>query len=324
MGVGAKLKTLQDHTDKKSRPGANQSGEACRVEVDQKPTGRKATGQKGDACPLQQAPLRTHVETSTPMLDSTRAKAIKGRVSPFLMKLRKLIAWRYGNHFLPDSDDGRALLIAMLHFGLSDETALTDAPWLDASDLKKLRRCAYPLTLQQTGPLIGLTADEAIHCRIFFTSPVGISAEAYQDRLDAIRKAKAARRQQRLRNDRAMIRHTAARDDALIRILKLADNRCLTAARIVTKAEKCEAFRTPNGRWPQRSSLRKMVHRVLNALEAAGQITMRIRPGKRGMVAVVHLIDHEATDPKTDADRDMQRYGFCHGDSVTAVFQAKS
>ena len=38
--------------------------------------------------------------------------------------LYELCSWRYGDDDLPDSDNGRAMLIALLRFGMSDGDAI--------------------------------------------------------------------------------------------------------------------------------------------------------------------------------------------------------
>ena len=44
-------------------------------------------------------------------------------------RLQKLCRLRHSNHFIPDDDDGRAMLTPLLRFGLTDASAIEDAPW---------------------------------------------------------------------------------------------------------------------------------------------------------------------------------------------------
>ena len=55
------------------------------------------------------------------------------------LRLYKLCQMRFGNHFLPDNDDGRAMLTALLRFGMTDDSAIRDAPW-SVSELPTLKR----------------------------------------------------------------------------------------------------------------------------------------------------------------------------------------
>jgi hypothetical protein len=74
-------------------------------------------------------------------------------------KLDKLTRHRYGNNFLPEDDNGRDMLTALLVFGLSDDSAIESAPWCGA-ELPALKRRARCIKWKDVGELIQLTLAE--------------------------------------------------------------------------------------------------------------------------------------------------------------------
>ena len=62
-------------------------------------------------------------------------------------RLLNFFRTEHGNHYLADSAEGRAGLMALLRFGLQDDTAAESAPWLEPGELRKLRRAARSVRL---------------------------------------------------------------------------------------------------------------------------------------------------------------------------------
>jgi hypothetical protein len=223
-------------------------------------------------------------------------------------QLGALTRHRHGNHFLPDNNEGRAMLVAFLSCRLKDDDAKQRAPWITDSDLENLKSEASGIELKQLGKLIGLTWDERIACRVYFLRASDITQEEANRRQAERNRENERKRQKEHRESMVKMRHyTSKRDDAVLRMLKMLPRIPLSAgldplsgwtpvSALVKEARRCDAFRRPDGR--QQTNLRVPVHRVLKVLEANGQIEMTERPGPRGMVMLVRLVDLEC--PKDD------------------------
>src|ERR1700761_3814186 len=94
-------------------------------------------------------------------------------------KLGKLTSYRYGNHYLPDNAEGRAMLLAFIFCGLKADDAKERAPWLSDDELEALQLEARCLTLNGIGAMIGLRYEERMDCKLFFLAACDITpAEA--------------------------------------------------------------------------------------------------------------------------------------------------
>jgi hypothetical protein len=248
--------------------------------------------------------------------------AYKRRNAAWRGLLGKLTKRRHGNHYLPDDNRGRAMLVAFMRCQLMDDDAKERAPWVTDDELKKLRRKARRLTLEQIGTLISLTYAERMACRVFFLPACDITREEALRRQAERNRENARKRQAKLRESKMTMRHTSERDDAVLRMLTMLPTTTLggwTAASVLVKeAKRCDAFRRPDGRRQRDSAMRKAVHRVLETLKAHGQIETTEQPGARGMVTLVRRVDME-NGPK-NAERD----GFCHGGNVAASKRVKT
>jgi len=102
-----------------------------------------------------------------------------GLASIYRTRLRKLCQdSRYGTHFLPPDDGGRAMLLLLRRLGLTDEGAMEDAPcWLDAAELPKLRREAWTVKWNTFGQMIRLTYDEYETFKLWWFTPSDIPPE---------------------------------------------------------------------------------------------------------------------------------------------------
>jgi hypothetical protein len=205
----------------------------------------------------------------------------------YRVKLRKLCQMRYGNHYLPDNDDGRAMLSALLCFGLTDESASEDAPWC-AAELPALKRKARRLKWRDAGKLISLTFNEWFDAKLWILRPI----DKTEAELDAWRKERRkeswSKSQQKARKKKERMLAKAAtyppREAAILEML-LSHKQIipLTVCDLTRLAKKSEAFRRPGAptrlKGPQPSdivrSVRTVVHRVVKRLEAKGVITRR-------------------------------------------------
>ena len=100
------------------------------------------------------------------------------------------------------------------------------------------------------------------------------------------------------------MKHTSKRDDAILEMLRTLPKPLvyqsgsaplkgwMPVSALMKEAQHCRAFCRPDGQlmW---ASLRKPVHRVLETLEASGQIETTLLPGIRGMVMYVRLAARE-------------------------------
>ena len=136
-------------------------------------------------------------------------------------KLTKLCTMRYCNHWLPNNEDGRAMLTALLCFGLTDDGALADAPW-SAAELPALKRRARRLKWRDVGKLINLKYSERETCGLWVLD-CDVSRKEVQRRQAEKRKRLEAERKKRKRAERSDEREamhaTPDRRDAIMRIL---------------------------------------------------------------------------------------------------------
>jgi hypothetical protein len=257
--------------------------------------------------------MQSDTKCQVPSKVETIAKH-KKRNAAWRGKLGKLTEQRYHNHCLPDDAKGRAMLVAFLRCRLSVDDAKARAPWVTDSELKELQRVASELKdIKQLGKLIGLTWAERMACRVYFLPACDVTPlEA--DRLQADRdRENASKRQARFRESKMTTRHTAKRDDALLRMLATLPTPLsgpIPVSALVKEAKKCDAFRRPDGR--RLRNLRDAVHSVLKTLKAHGQIEMTEQPGAYGMVTMVRLVELETVR------KNAQRYGFSDGRAVDA------
>jgi hypothetical protein len=102
-------------------------------------------------------------------------------------KLLKLASARWGNHYMPDNDDGRAMLTALLHYGLTDENAAEHAPWCGPDEFARLKRNAQRIEWKgsgkQIGKLICLTFIEWKAAKLWAMRPI----DKTEKELDAFR-----------------------------------------------------------------------------------------------------------------------------------------
>ena len=223
----------------------------------------------------------------------------------YLGQLGRLNSYRHGNHFVPENDEGRAMLMAQLRCRLQDDDAKERAPWITDAELVALKRQAKKLDFKKIGELVGLKHLERWHddVKMFSWPSCDISPEEAA-RFKAERDRENARkRQARKRESIVKMRHTDKREEAVMRMLRNLPKEPLSGgldpmsgwtrvSALVKEAENCNAFRRPDGQrmW---ASLREPVHRVLRTLKANGQIEMALQPGQRGMVAYVRLAARE-------------------------------
>lgn len=136
---------------------------------------------------------------------SIKQRIPKCKLNPILLaKLQKLCRLRWCNHFLPDTDTGRAMLIALLRFGLADENAIECAPWCEAAELATLKRRARRIGWRDVGKVIGLTFKEWKRAKLFILRPVDASESDIEAWREERRKVSARDRQAKRREKQKM------------------------------------------------------------------------------------------------------------------------
>jgi len=236
--------------------------------------------------------------------------------------LFKLCRMRHGNNFVPDSAEGRNLLKALLRCKLGGEAAMAAAPWLEPAELLALQRTARRLWLHDIGKLVHVTYDERQRGSLWVLRPCDVPWDEVQRQrrersVKADRERKRKKRQEQ-RERREMIANTPRREDAILLMLSTTDwmpvsemvRRARTLRRIrhgeLYRRGTIEAFRAFGG--GALSSLRKLVHRTLDRLEALGSVETDLRQGTRGL---------ERFARKVDLEGGLRPDGFRHRDSVT-------
>lgn len=241
----------------------------------------------------------------------SKQQAAKKTLEVYRRQIFKLCNMRFGNHFVRDSDDGRALLTALLCCLLGDDVAMQAAPWLERDDLQAMRRNARRLRPRQIGPLLGVTDAERKLGKLWLLRPCDkpwreVQREASERRDKADRERKRRKRLEQ-REERLMMQRTNKRDDAIMRMLT---TDWIPVSALVREAGDCRAFRRPDGRLIRPNGLRKLVHRTLKMLAEHGAVETILRKGPHGLVCLARKID---TEGGLSAD------AFWDGDSVTAV-----
>jgi hypothetical protein len=221
-------------------------------------------------------------------------------------KLKNLCRLRFEQEYgayslLPNNDEGKALLTALLRFGLTDEKALKDAPWCKA-DLTKLKRQARRMKWRDdVGKLIGLTFAEWKEAKLWILRPIDASEQDIEDWRKEQRKNNDAERKRKKRDkdreEREATRQSNKRNDTVLRMLKAekvfpAFGGWTTISALVKQARKCVAFRCPNGSPPR--GLRVLVHRTVKRLEALGLVETKLIAEKHGKVLYVQKTNLEA------------------------------
>jgi hypothetical protein len=211
-------------------------------------------------------------------------------------RLARLCNQRFGNHVLSNDDTGRAMLTALLRFGLTDDSANECAPWCETK-LPKLKRQARRMKWRDVGKLIGLTTDELVTFNLWITRPADKSPEQYEQWKKARKKeqdknrAKAARQKRKKQKEAALAiakkTTTNHRDEAILTML---GDHPTTVSELVKKASKLNAFvRSGSATWtngpPAHAIVRNLplvIRRTLDRLEAKGAIQTWKRIGNHG------------------------------------------
>jgi hypothetical protein len=218
----------------------------------------------------------------------------------YLGQLGRLATYRYGNHFVPDDNEGRAMLKAQLRCKLKIEDAQERAPWITDAELAELQRQAKKIPFNKIGELVGLKHAERWHddVKMFSWAACDISAIDAARFLTERQRKQSAERSKAYRDNKETMRHTAKRDDAVLQMLKILPKEPHCAglnpmagwtpvSALVKEAKHYDAFRRPDGY--ALTNMRNAVHLVLKDLKANGQIEMVQHPGMRGMVMYVRL-----------------------------------
>ena len=167
-------------------------------------------------------------------------------------RLIKLYRRRWRNRFLPNTAEGRAMLIALLHFGLSPEAAVQLMSWrFEAAELRQLQRRTRSVKRSELGRMIKLTYEEREQERVWSLMPYDVSNEEFQLRQTVKKEVNNKRRQQQKRDkereERMRLENTISREDAILAMLS--DSRYWTPiSALVKQAETCKAFRRPDGK----------------------------------------------------------------------------
>jgi hypothetical protein len=140
----------------------------------------------------------------------------------YLGQLGRLNTYRQGNYFVPENDEGRAILTAQIRCKLKDDDAKERAPWITDAELVALKRQAKKIAFKDIGELVRLKHLERWHddVRMFSWAACDISPqEAARFKLERDRQ-NAAKRQAKKRASIVKIRHSDKRNDAVLGMLR--------------------------------------------------------------------------------------------------------
>jgi hypothetical protein len=179
------------------------------------------------------------------------------------------------------------MLVALLRFGLSDESAIGFGWWCEP-ELPELKRQAFRTNRRNVGKLIEMTTDELVEHELWHLGvPVDQTAEEFKAWKKTRAKELAAKRKQQQRDN---LREEKERQ--MLKLAKVRRNpRDVTVFKILVEngkpmsvAELMEAVRKLYDFHHVRSeaALRKAVHRVINRLKAKDEILTDKRPGPTG------------------------------------------
>jgi hypothetical protein len=222
-------------------------------------------------------------------------------------KLFKLCRKRYGNYFLPNDDDGRALLMVLLRFGLSADEAMEAARWLTEAELRKLKRKAW--SVDNLGALIHLTYAERDYAKLWLLLPDKMTWQQVR-KLQRIRDRENAKKRKRRERERELeglriMTQTTEREVAIKVMLEMAalpkrrppgiqpppeinyPDGWIAVPELAKQASALRTFCRPDGR--PLHGLRQIVRRTLKRLAKRGAIKMEMFGGMRGMVWLVKL-----------------------------------
>jgi hypothetical protein len=175
------------------------------------------------------------------------------------VRLQRLCQMRFDTHFLPDNDKSRAMLTALLRFGMTDDSAIADAPW-SASELPTLKRQGRRLKWRDVGKLIGLTFDEWKAAKLWVAKPVDVSdadLEAWriQQRKESWRKSKQkarAREAEQRQDSLAKAKPLKPRQSVILKML--IEHGPISVSELTKRASRSNAFkpsRLQDTYWPR-------------------------------------------------------------------------
>jgi hypothetical protein len=232
-----------------------------------------------------------------------------------LLRFKFSDMWRArhrGCSFISDDDEGRLMLMLLLRFRTTTESAMEMAPWLKSErEVKALRKAGHKLEWRKIGELLKLTYAERRAHKLYHWLPVDVPPEEVRRRQSQRNKEKDRERKRKARaknkEEHDMMNNGNDRKEAIIRMLVGADappprsrrmkgptwrpngNGWTDVPTMVERAKTIEAFRRPDGRSSKPGSLRKTMHLMLERLEADGEIEIEMGVGMRGPVKFARL-----------------------------------
>jgi hypothetical protein len=229
-------------------------------------------------------------------------------INIYRRRLDGLCRLRFDTCFLPDTIEGRNMLIALLRFGLTDEGAAEQAPWGEA-ELSTLKRRARRMKWHDVGRLIGLTFVEWKEARLWVLRPIDASEQDIKDwrknqrkKNDAERKRKkreSDRKQKQAKLAKADLEHNPIQATAVEKIL-IENDHPMPVAEIMKEARKSFRYDFPRPRHNERradASLRSAVHRALDHLEKKGAVlTDKRRKGRWAFIPTESVYTVYAAD----------------------------
>jgi hypothetical protein len=194
---------------------------------------------------------------------------------------------RFGNDFLPDNDEGRSILIALLCLGgLPDAVAIEFAWWCEA-ELPALKSQARRIKWCDVGKIIGMTTQELEEYKLWsFGLPADQTPEEFKTWKKDRSKRLARERQQKRREilkaekERKMEMAKAERNprDATIRKVLVEHGHPMRVPEIMQAVRRLYDFKNLSSE----SSLRTAVHKSVKRLEKNGAVITAKQPGRTG------------------------------------------
>jgi hypothetical protein len=212
---------------------------------------------------------------------------------------------RYGSRFILNDEGGHILMMLLMRLKISPDEATLQAPWMygmERAELRKLANRAWAVKWDDFGERLHLTRKERHDTRTYFMRPEGMTWEQVKqeqaERRKTLDRERYRRKREAERGRQAMIEAATDREVAIEQMLPIKRYFGIPwwisvpkLVQLIRERPTLKAFRKPDGRPLNPSSLRVLVHIAVARMEERGLVETEKRPGDRGMVLFVRRKD---------------------------------